>query len=428
MLLQLMLNSYAQTKIIDIANASIVYHEGARRFTINGIKCLTSTDTPSMPDPYVIIFIETGDGNYINTIATYQNLLSNEFSIPYTYKRLARYRFSVAARIVKTYDKGGPRTKSMQSYARGLYYQANAVHNKSIPDSVALLLFPHDIVPGDTISGVITINKRYAINNMDNVRLYLHDSIKISNVRMYGESVEVRNANLFFGKGLDYNIYKFLVSPVEEQDEQVVNIFFEAVPAMGLTLFPAGDSLTFGLHSANNTLPLVDSHDPNRLRLLINCTGLQPAKRTIFFALDIENKGFAPETNIRMGLKFDEKQIDAHSIKFTLIRFQDKDALQSRRALEHRYNCNLAYKFKNVILSGTNHLGPGHPETIGLVCFSLDLKPGVRNEDLVEIGALIRFGDVETPTNIAFKVNSLKQSCEFKELILRLKERGFSPN
>ncbi|MGB8192614.1 MAG: hypothetical protein WCF67_11880 [Chitinophagaceae bacterium] len=427
-MLMLISANFGQTKTINIYSASLSYDSIRNNFVVRNIVCglIAEAITPARPrfsEPGIKLLIETGDGRCIDTTATYSQLKLNNgnFLIPHTYRRNAA--FSANARIVKTYDKGGPRTRMLQTTARSIRIDRNMTYPALSGGPIKMRVIPGDIVPGDTMTAVITVKSDY-LN--DKTWLFMHDSLSICNIRITTASVDTTTSFRLpvpaDGRGMPLNdstrILPFEMSN-RESAGNFVNIFFEVVPARGLTNFDMGELLTFGLNDASGELQLVDSHDPNQLRLLRSVfykrSSQYPYKlildtniRTLSFRLDLENNGAASENNIRIGLRFKNNQLLNSTIKFTEVIFRDGDTsvVMRRTSQPHvpdtlpwqEYASNLTYRCDQGMLEGTNHLPDGHPKTKAVIYFTITTQNYVKFHDVIPVSAVIWFGSKPTRT------------------------------
>lgn len=412
----------AQTKTINIESATFSYDNNAKKFVLSGIVCSTSDEpvTPETPDPFLVVFIQTGDGNYIQENVTYEALLDRTESFPrngrYQYLQAGTYNASV--NIIKTYDKGGPRVRQMTSSVRPI---ANAHANNALTYPAAaftLSIFPGEVVPGDAMVGVITINNNYL--RQSSARLYMDADLLLTARDFYFRGFNVERTVTAYP---NHNTFRFDISNIPEGG--VTNIFFNLHPDEHIGYYPVGESLVMRLFTHDSTqytynLSVARSHDPNRLVLPLNCS-YYSQNGALLFEVDMENAGLADEDDITLGIKLSAENFDLRSFRVVDAVFGNqnrasvvklRDGFPPQRTIG---NSEIQVSFRNELLEGVNMLPTGHWRTRGKVRFSIKLTNVGLTKAKMPVQAIIKFGRANelTSTNtIHFRLSDFVAACK----------------
>ncbi|HYF32895.1 MAG TPA: hypothetical protein VD993_17340 [Chitinophagaceae bacterium] len=315
--------SDAQIKTININGAEVRYDDTHKHFVISGVAAGSTRGIQNMPDPFLIVFIQTGDGHYIQHNFPYSSISSGisspDLHMPYEYKTSGGYIGSTT--LVKTYDKGGPRTRKLEMNDIRATGNAAVVNNYDYTDAALVVsLFPRDVVAGDAMSGVATIHNTSTIPKAA-VLSFTMDRLLTAKMSLPPGVTQERWES-------GNNKYVRVTMP-SVPERSVLNVFFEVVPEQAENL---GDEeeLLFVVYGAgalpftsppDSTLEVLSAHDPNSLTLPLNCPYFT-ANQAFLYELDIENTGFADETDISVGLRYDKTKFEAGSLNIVSAEFQ----------------------------------------------------------------------------------------------------------
>ena len=407
-------------RTVNITNAQLTYNTNG--FLLSGITW--STDAANMADAFLRIFIETGDGNYIQHTATFSINNNGTYFFPYEY--LTSNPVNVSATLVKTYDKGGPRSKLMTIPDMRPVGNADANNNLQYPaTAVTLFTFDRVVVPEDVMTGVITINNKYL--NMTGATLTFHLDNLLPTENKFRVSP---NAGLTFTStpGESFETHTLTVSGIDANE--VVNIFFNIIPAGAVADYPDGQRLVFDINGFTDKtgLTIARSHDPNSLSLVLDCDTARANLLT--YLVQVENTGIAPESDISIGLKFNPNKFDRNSIRITSAKFGgERKPFSITQKLTHSLGgtemdeCEIIITFRGEKLSGINRLPSGHPLTRGQVVFSMKRRGILARGEDVNMQAVIKFGGagkpggqgVLTPTNvISVSPEDIRNACRYR--------------
>lgn len=414
-------------RTLNIINAYLTYDGASKNFILWGVRAGVP-DAENLRDPFVRIFIETGDGNYIVDSALYDEVVDGMHAFTRKFVYSSDMPVNVTATLVKTYDKGGPRSRLLTvNQMRPSYYDINADNSHLYPQTgVSACVFDGVAVPEDTMIVAITVDPRELPYPYNPISIQLDTLLKLYS-RRYSPGVTV-------GERQRLETYDQITIGLADIDRSTrTNIFFSLVTDTAAAHLPNNALLVLsvpGGTSGKSGVPVARSHDPNALRLVpeynTRRASASPHSNSFHFEIDIENLGVAQERNITVGLKFLTTQFDASAINVA------KPVIFGRTqpsvTLIHKWRdlfgrpemdtSQVIIDLTGAVLEGINRLPSGHFLTRGKIIVRLPLKPGVPEDTRVSIQAIVRFGKgrqaVLTPTNeIRFSKREVQAACDY---------------
>jgi hypothetical protein len=412
------MTAQAQHWTAKLDNAELTYNSTLKKFVLS--KVGWEQNNGQLEDAFIRIFIETGDGNYIQETADYSDFQSESCAFPKssTFEYRAQPAYNATATLIKTYDKGGPRSRLLTANnfnptlnpraSNGLYYP---------PSPVTLFFFDYLVVPEDTMTGIITINNNYLHRTSTELILNLDALLSLSNVRVANKQVSISEPEL---RG-SYNTYRVTAGSIPETG--IINIFFSILPSAEVANLSNMDRLYYELenYSGKRMLSIARSHDPNSIELLPDCQHLSTS--TFTFRVNVENTGLAFEDDITVGLKFSTAQFLQSSIIGSEVNAvfggtRRVVTVQSRPVQElpatEMNNCSIIMTFKSERLEGINRLPTGNYRTRGTITFTLKVPGSAARDVLLHMQAVVKFGKANevTPTRqIQFTPQSIADLC-----------------